>query len=152
MAYLNRATLIGNIGKDPEIKTLQNGRKFVSFSLATSKRYRDNNGEQKEETQWHNIRIAGKSAESFEKCGVKKGTPVYLEGEISYRTWNDDAGIRHDMTEIVCFTFQLLGSRQKAQGNAASAYDYTNHPQQAQQPAQDSSGWQAPDGDDDLPF
>ena len=52
MAYLNRATLIGNIGKDPEIKTLQNGRKFVSFSLATSKRYRDNNGEQKEETQW----------------------------------------------------------------------------------------------------
>ena len=132
MAYLNRATLIGNIGKDPEIKTLQNGRKFVSFSLATSKRYRDNNGEQKEETQWHNIRIAGKSAESFEKCGVKKGTSIYLEGEISYRTWNDNAGIRHDMTEIVCFTFQLLGSRQLPQGNADPAYDYAKPPQQAQ--------------------
>ena len=132
MAYLNRATLIGNIGKDPEIKTLQNGRKCVSFSLATSKRYRDNNGEQKEETQWHNIRIAGKSAESFEKCGVKKGTPIYLEGEISYRTWNDNAGIRHDMTEIVCSTFQLLGSRQQAQGNADPAYDYANPQQQAQ--------------------
>ena len=132
MAYLNRATLIGNIGKDPEIKTLQNGRKFVSFSLATSKRYLDNNGEQKEETQWHNIRIAGKSAESFEKCGVKKGTPIYLEGEISYRTWNDNAGIRHDMTEIVCFTFQLLGSRQQSQGNADPAYDYAKPPQQAQ--------------------
>jgi single-strand DNA-binding protein len=132
MAYLNRATLIGNIGKDPEIKTLQNGRKFVSFSLATSKRYRDNNGEQKEETAWHNIRIAGKSAESFEKCGVRKGTPIYLEGEISYRTWNDNAGIRHDMTEIVCFTFQFLGSRQQAQGNAAPAYDYANPQQQAQ--------------------
>lgn len=118
MAYLNRATLIGNIGKDPEIKTLQNGRKCVSFSLATSKRYRDNNGEQKEETQWHNIRIAGKIAESFEKCGVKKGTPIYLEGEISYRTWNDNAGIRHDMTEIVCFTFQLLGSRQQSQASS----------------------------------
>ena len=65
MAFLNRATLIGNIGKDPEIKTLQNGRKFVSFSLATSKRYRDNNGEQKEETQWHNIVIWGKTAETF---------------------------------------------------------------------------------------
>ena len=143
MAYLNRATLIGNIGKAPELKTLQNGRKFVSFSLATSKRYRDNNGEQKEETAWHNIRIAGKSAESFEKCGVKKGTPVYLEGEISYRTWNDDAGIRHDMTEIVCFTFQLLGSRQQAQGNADNAYDYAKPPKQSQASAPT---------DDDLPF
>ena len=143
MAYLNRATLIGNIGKDPEIKTLQNGRKFVSFSLATSKRYRDNNGEQKEETQWHNIVIWGKTAETFEKCGVKKGTPIYLEGEISYRTWNDNDGIRHDMTEIVCFTFQLLGSRQQSQVNAAPAYDYANPSQQSQAIAPT---------DDDLPF
>lgn len=132
MAYLNRATLIGNIGKAPEIKTLQNGRKFVSFSLATSKRYRDNNGEQKEETQWHNIVIWGKTAETFENIGIVKGTPVYLEGEIRYRTWNDDAGIRHDMTEIVCFTFQLLGSRQQAQGNADHAYDYAKPPKQSQ--------------------
>ena len=132
MAYLNRATLIGNIGKAPEIKTLQNGRKFVSFSLATSKRYRDNNGEQKEETQWHNIVIWGKTAETFENIGIVKGTTVYLEGEISYRTWNDDAGIRHDMTEIVCFTFQLLGSRQQAQGNADHAYDYAKPPKQSQ--------------------
>ena len=143
MAYLNRATLIGNIGKDHEIKTLQNGRKFVSFSLATSKRYRDNNGEQKEATQWHNIVIWGKAAETFEKCGVKKGTPVYLEGEIRYRTWNDDAGIRHDMTEIVCFTFQLLGSRQQVQGNADPAYDYAKPPKQSQAIAPT---------DDDLPF
>ena len=143
MAYLNRATLIGNIGKAPEIKTLQNGRKFVSFSLATSKRYRDNNGEQKEATQWHNIVILGKAAETFEKCGVKKGTPVYLEGEIIYRTWNDDAGIRHDMTEIVCFTFQLLGSRQQAQGNADPAYDYAKPPMPSQASAPT---------DDDLPF
>ena len=146
MAFLNKCMLIGNIGKDPEIKTLQNGRKFVSFSLATSKRYRDASGEMKEETAWHNIKIAGKSAESFEKCGVKKGTPIYLEGEISYRTWNDNAGIRHDMTEIVCFTFQLLGSRQQAQGNAAPAYDYANPPQQEQASAQTE------DDLDGLPF
>ena len=143
MAYLNRATLIGNIGKAPEIKTLQNGRKFVSFSLATSKRYRDNNGEQKEETQWHNIVIWGKTAETFENIGIVKGTPVYLEGEIRYRTWNDDAGIRHDMTEIVCFTFQLLGSRQQVQGNADPAYDYAKPPKQSQAIAPT---------DDDLPF
>ena len=143
MAYLNRATLIGNIGKAPEIKTLQNGRKFVSFSLATSKRYRDNNGEQKEETQWHNIVIWGKTAETFENIGIVKGTQLYIEGEISYRTWNDDAGIRHDMTEIVCFTFQLLGSRQQAQGNADNAYDYAKPPKQSQASAPT---------DDDLPF
>lgn len=131
MASVNKAIIVGNIGRDPVVRNFANG-KVVQFSVATSKKYRDASGEMKEETAWHNIRIAGKSAESFEKCGVKKGTPVYLEGEISYRTWNDNAGIRHDMTEIVCFTFQLLGSRQQAQGNADPAYDYAKPTKQAQ--------------------
>lgn len=144
MAYLNKVMLIGNIGKDPVVRNFANG-KVVQFSVATSKKYRDSSGEMKEETAWHNIRIAGKSAESFEKCGVKNGTPIYLEGEISYRTWNDNAGIRHDMTEIVCFTFQLLGSRQQGNGNAASTYDYANPPQQQAQ------GYSSGD-EDDLPF
>lgn len=143
MAYLNKVLLIGNIGRDPVVRNYANG-KVVQFSVATSKKYLDASGEMKEETAWHNIRIAGKSAESFEKCGVKKGTPIYLEGEISYRTWNDNAGIRHDMTEIVCFTFQLLGSRQQAQGNAAPAYDYANPPQQSSAPTEDDL--------DGLPF
>ena len=151
MASVNKAIIVGNIGRDPVLRNFANG-KVVQFSVATSKKYRDASGEMKEETAWHNIRIAGKSAESFEKCGVKKGTPIYLEGEISYRTWNDNAGIRHDMTEIVCFTFQLLGSRQQSQGNADTAYDYSHGGTHAQQPSQDSSGWQPPDGDDELPF
>ena len=142
MASVNKAIIVGNIGKDPVVRNFANG-KVVQFSVETSKKYRDASGDMKEETAWHNIRIAGKSAESFEKCGVKKGTPVYLEGEISYRTWNDDAGIRHDMTEIVCFTFQLLGSRQQAQGNADPAYDYAKPPKQSQ--ASEPT-------DDDLPF
>ena len=145
MASVNKAIIVGNIGKDPVVRNFANG-KVVQFSVATSKKYRDASGEMKEETAWHNIRIAGKSAESFEKCGVKKGTPIYLEGEISYRTWNDNAGIRHDMTEIVCFTFQLLGSRQQAQGNADPAYDYANPPQQAQASAPTE------DDMDGLPF
>ena len=145
MASVNKAIIVGNIGNDPVVRNFSNG-KVVQFSVATSKKYRDASGEMKEETAWHNIRIAGKSAESFEKCGVKKGTPIYLEGEISYRTWNDNDGIRHDMTEIVCFTFQLLGSRQKAQGNSDPAYDYAKIPQQAQSSA-------ATDDDlDGLPF
>ena len=145
MASVNKAIIVGNIGKDPVVRNFANG-KVVQFSVATIKKYRDASGEMKEETAWHNIRIAGKSAESFEKCGVKKGTPIYLEGEISYRTWNDDAGIRHDMTEIVCFTFQLLGSRQQSQGNSDPAYDYAKNQQQAQSSA-------ATDDDlDGLPF
>ena len=145
MAYLNKVFLMGKLGKDPVVRNFSNG-KVVQFSVATSKKYRDASGEMKEETAWHNIRIAGKSAESFEKCGVKKGTPIYLEGEISYRTWNDDAGIRHDMTEIVCFTFQLLGSRQYSQGNADPAYDYAKPTKQAQASASTD------DDLDELPF
>jgi single-strand DNA-binding protein len=133
MASVNKVIIVGNIGKDPVVRAFNNGGKVVQFSVATSKKYRDASGEMKEDTAWHNIRIAGKSAESFEKCDVKKGTPIYLEGEINYRTWNDNAGIRHDMTEIVCFTFQLLGSRQHdGNSNAAPSYDYANPPQQSQ--------------------
>ena len=142
MASVNKVIIVGNIGKDPVVRSFNNGGKVIQFSVATSKKYRDASGEMKEETAWHNIRIAGKSAESFEKCGVKKGTPIYLEGELNYRTWNDNDGIGHDMTEIVCFTFQLLGSRQQGNGNATAAYDYANPPQQAQ-------GY-APPSDEDL--
>lgn len=142
MAYLNRATIIGNIGKDPEIKTLQNGRKFVSFSLATSKRYRDNNGEQKEETQWHNIVIWGKTAETFENIGIVKGTQLYIEGEITNRSWTDQTtGQKRYTTEINASTFQILSSRntQGTSGNGASQ-------QTRPQPAYNASD------EDDLPF
>ena len=152
MAYLNRATLIGNIGKEPEIKTLQNSRKFVSFSLATSKRYRDNNGEQKEDTQWHNIVIWGKNAETFENLGIGKGTQLYIEGEITNRSWTDQTtGQKRYSTEVVAFTFHLVGPRQQ-QGQyvpQSAPYDYSQGGQQA--PASEMN-WQPPDGDDDLPF
>ena len=144
MAYLNRATLIGNIGKDPEIKTLQNGRKFVSFSLATSKRYRDNNGEQKEETQWHNIVIWGKTAETFENIGIVKGTQLYIEGEITNRSWTDQlTGQKRYTTEINVSTFQILSSR-NTQGTSGKGASQQTRPQQA---------YNAIDEDDtDLPF
>lgn len=150
MAYLNRATLIGNIGKDPEIKTLQNGRKFVSFSLATSKRYRDNNGEQKEETQWHNIVIWGKTAETFENIGIVKGTQLYIEGEITNRIWTDQTtGQKRNTTEINVSSFQILSSRntQVTSGNGASnGGAYGANQQTRPQPAYNSSD------DFDLPF
>ena len=148
MAYLNRATLIGNIGKEPEIKTLQNSRKFVSFSLATSKRYRDNNGEQKEDTQWHNIVIWGKNAETFENLGIGKGTQLYIEGEITNRSWTDQTtGQKRYTTEINASTFQVLSSRnaQGTFGNAASNGSAYGAIQQTQ-PAY------TPSDEDELPF
>lgn len=142
MAYLNRATLIGNIGKDPEIKTLQNGRKFVSFSLATSKRYRVNNGEQKEETQWHNIVIWGNTAETFENIGIVKGTQLYIEGEITNRSWTDQTtGQKRYTTEINVSSFQILSSR-NTQGTFGNGENQQTRPQ----PEYNSSN------EDDLPF
>lgn len=144
MAYLNRATLIGNIGKDPEIKTLQNGRKFVSFSLATSKRYRDNNGEQKEETQWHNIVIWGKTAETFENIGIVKGTQLYIEGEITNRSWTDPTtGQKRYTTEINASSFQILSSR-NTQGTSGNGASHQTRPQPQQ-------AYNASD-EDELPF
>mgnify|MGYP003483640448 CR=1 FL=1 len=90
MAYLNKVMLIGNIGKDPEIRMGQNGgRKRVSFSLATSRRYRDNNGEQKEQTDWHNIVGWGKIADIVEQLGIHKGMSLYVEGTLTNRSWTD---------------------------------------------------------------
>jgi single-strand DNA-binding protein len=144
--------LIGNIGKDPEIKTLQNGRKFVSFSLATSKRYRDNNGEQKEETQWHNIVIWGKNAETFENLGIGKGTQLYIEGEITNRSWTDQTtGQKRYTTEINVSSFQILSPRntQGTFGNSASNGSAYGANQQTR-PQQEYNS--SDEEDMDLPF
>ena len=118
MASLNRATLIGNIGKDPEIKTLQNGRKFVSFSLATSKRYRDN--------------------------GIVKGTQLYIEGEITNRSWTDQTtGQKRYTTEINVSSFQILSSR-NTQGTSGNGANQQTRPQQAYNPTDEDYT--------DLPF
>lgn len=163
MAYLNKVFLMGNLGKDPEIRTFQSGSKCATFSLATSKRYRDQNGEQKEQTQWHTVRVMGRSADTIGQLGIRKGTQMMVEGELTYRSWDDPStGLKRYATEVVAFTFQLLGPRPQA-GNAAgasTAYDYgAATRQRTDQPGQ--QGDTAPQGDwaqpsqaelDDLPF
>lgn len=144
MAFLNKVMLIGNIGKDPDIKTLQSGKKVVSFSLATSKRYRDNNGEQKEETQWHNIVIWGKTAETFDNIGIVKGTQLYIEGEITNRSWTDQTtGQKRYTTEINVSTFQIFSSR-NTQGTSGNGASQQTRPQPQQ-------AYNAND-EDELPF
>ena len=101
MAYLNKVMLIGNIGKDPVISASATGRKRVSFSLATSRRYRDNNGEQKEQTDWHNIVGWGKIADTMETLGVHKGMTLYVEGSLTNRSWTDQTtGQKRYSTEV----------------------------------------------------
>lgn len=154
MAYLNKVFLMGNLGKDPEIRTFQSGSKCATFSLATSKRYRDQNGEQKEQTQWHTVKVLGRSADTLQQLGVKKGTQMLVEGELTYSTWTDQTtGQKRYSTEVVAYSFQLIGPRQQ-QGQyvpQSAQYDYSQGTSRQQAPASEMN-WQPPDGDDDLPF
>ena len=149
MPFLNKVMLIGNLGKDPEIRVNQaSGKKSVSFSIATSRRYRDNNGEQKEDTQWHNIVGWGKVAEVFEQLGVRKGTSLYVEGRLTNRSWTDQAsGQKRYVTEVALDTFQLLTPRGNGQANG-------NGCGQAQQrnSFQNEYDQQQADDCDNLPF
>lgn len=164
MAYLNKVLLIGNTGKDPEFTLTQTGRKRASFSLATSRRYRDANGEQKEQTDWHNIVAWGKTADVIESLGVHKGMPLFIEGSLSYRSWTDQNGQKRYSTDVTIETFQLLGNRQLNQQPAQTdAQPSFQMPEQASFPMAEqppiSSMYQTqpqtpppPEEDDDLPF
>ena len=153
MAYLNKVMLIGNIGKDPVISAGATGRKRVSFSLATSRRYRDNNGEQKEQTDWHNIVGWGKVADIFEQLGVQKGTTLYVEGTLTNRSWTDQAtGQKRYSTEVSLDTFQLLTPRTQGatQGQQSSVFGQSVASDYQQNMAQQQT--YASGDDDDLPF
>jgi len=144
--------LIGNLGKDPEIRVSQiGGRKSVSFSIATSRRYRDNNGEQKEDTQWHNIVGWGKIADVIEQLQVRKGTTLYVEGRLTNRSWTDQAsGQKRYVTEVALDTFQLLTPRGTQNGNNGNGYGAQG---QQQRPAyQNEYDQQQADDCEDLPF
>lgn len=149
MEYLNKVMLIGNLGKDPEIRVSQiGGRKSVSFSLATSRRYRDANGEQKEDTQWHNIVGWGKVAEVFEQLGIRKGTSLYVEGRLTNRSWTDQAsGQKRYVTEVALDSFQILTPRGNGQANG-NGYGQ----QQQRNSFQNEYDQQQADDCDELPF
>ena len=113
MASLNRVTLIGNVGKDPEIKTFASGNKVASITLATTERYKDRNGEQKEDTEWHSVQAFGKLADVVERF-VHKGSLLYLDGKIRTRSYEADGRTVY-RTEILADHIQMLDRRE--QGN-----------------------------------
>jgi hypothetical protein len=128
---LNKVMLIGNVGKDPEVRYIDqnpasgSNAKVASFPLATSERYRDRNGVLHENTEWHNIVAWRGFADTIEKY-VKKGTQLYIEGHIRTRTWTDQTGNKKYFTEIIVDGIQLLGKRADNPGSAGGQDGYTS--------------------------
>ena len=143
---MNKVILVGNLGADPEMKTLESGVKLAKFGLATSERYKDRNGNQVDTTEWHNVVLWRGLAELAERF-LKKGSQVYIEGKIKTRTWDDPDGNKKYMTEIIGDNMTLLG--RPADGAAASRSEAP--------PAADGQVSEPPapaldNVDDDLPF
>jgi single-strand DNA-binding protein len=112
MASVNKVILVGNCGRDPEIRYLPSGGAVANVSIATTSRRKDkNSGEFIEETQWHRVTFFERLAEIVGEY-VKKGTPIYVEGRLSYRKYTDKDGIEKNATDIVASEMQLLGARQ----------------------------------------
>jgi len=109
-AIRNQVQLIGNLGKKPEIKSFGEDKKLATFSIATSDYYNDNKGEKKEQTQWHNVVVFGKQAETVEKY-LDKGMQVAVSGKITYRQYEDKDGIKRNVTEIIASDFLLLAKK-----------------------------------------
>jgi single-strand DNA-binding protein len=178
----NRIILVGNLGKDPEIRRLENGTAVGKFTMATSENYRDNNNEWQTLTEWHEIVVWRSLAENAEKV-LKKGAMVFVEGKLTHRKYTDKNGIERYTSEIVANTFKTMGTRegggmregylptqeppatQPARDivTPANAANLNSRPQSAPQPQQQRqepvfeivpppTEADAPSGSDDLPF
>jgi len=110
MQGVNKVILIGNLGKDPEVMTLESGVKKASFSLATTETFRNKEGNKTDHTEWHNVVLWRGLAEVAEKY-LKKGQSIYLEGRIRKRTWEDDNGNKREIYEILGDNMNMLGGR-----------------------------------------
>ena len=141
MASVNKAILIGNLGKDPELRYTPAGVAVCTFSLATTEKWRDkNSNEQKESTTWHNIVLWRRQAE-IAKEYLSKGSPVYIEGRIQTRSYDDKEGNKKWITEIVGDRLQLLGRRGEGGDHSSQAPT----PEMSEAPP-------LTEEDDDLPF
>ena len=110
MAGVNKVILIGNLGRDPEVKYLDSGVAVANFSLATSENYKNKEGDRVNQTEWHNIVLWRGLAEIAEKY-LKKGDSIYIEGKIKNRKWEDKEGVTRYTTEILCDNMTMLGGK-----------------------------------------
>jgi single-strand DNA-binding protein len=160
MASVNKVILIGNLGRDPETRYTADGAAITNITIATSDRWKDKaSGEMKESTEWHKVAFFGRLAEIAGEY-LKKGRPVYVEGRLRTRKWQDKEGQDRYTTEIVAENMQMLGSRE-GMGGGAPEFDGGNDEQpRAAAPARSSGGAKPAakpassmaDMDDDIPF
>ena len=149
MASVNRVTLIGNAGRDPEMRTFQNGDKVTNLSIATTEKWKDKaSGEMKEATEWHRLVFNGRMAEIAEQY-VKKGSSIYVEGSIKTRKWTDKDGAEKFATEIRVIDLKLLDGRPAGGAQAPAPRAAAPAPARAAAPA-GGGGYGAMD--DDIPF
>jgi single-strand DNA-binding protein len=148
MGSVNKVILVGNLGRDAELKFSPSGFPISSFSLATTDRRKDKDGQWQDKTEWHRIKLLGKQAESLNDY-LKKGKQIYVEGRIETRSWDDKDGQKRYMTEILADRIQLLGSRDGGGGGGrgrggeedfSGGYDAGAGPSAPEMP------------DDDVPF
>lgn len=147
MAGVNKVILIGNLGKDPEIRTMESGRKVANFPLATTEVYKDRSGERVETTEWHNIVLWGPSAEVAEKY-LRKGMQVFIEGKLRTRSYEDKEGAKKYITEVQGQTLTMLGGKQ--QGNEGSNGGWRD--ERSVEKSESVGAGIMSDETDDLPF
>ncbi len=139
---INKVILVGNLGRDPEVRSTASGQPVTNFTLATNRVYNDRDGNRQKQTEWHNIVCWGRQAEIAGQY-LTKGKQIYVEGRLQTRSWDDrQTGEKKYRTEIVCENFQMLGARGEYDGGGSSAG--------APAPASPEIG--GPPDDDDIPF
>jgi single-strand DNA-binding protein len=157
MAGVNKVILVGNLGADPEARSLNSGGEVVNMRVATSESWKDRDGNRQERTEWHNVVIFNENLGRVAKSYLKKGSKVYLEGQLQTRKWQDQSGNDKYTTEIVLQRFRgelvLLDSREGGGAGRSFSDDYgdsggaPSKPQSRPQPAAFDA-----DLDDDVPF
>lgn len=150
---LNKVTLIGNLGRDPEIRTTGEGKEIANLSLATTDTWKDRiSGEKKEKTEWHRVVIFNEGLVSVVKNYVKKGSKLYIEGSLQTRKWNDNSGQEKYTTEIVLQNFNsqliLLDSKNTTDHNIQDS----GHSEYKHSKPKDHSSFDHSDLDDEIPF
>jgi single-strand DNA-binding protein len=154
---VNKVILVGNLGKDPEIRTLNSGDRVANLRIATSESWRDKQtGERKEKTEWHSVVIFNENIVKVAEQYLRKGSTVYVEGALQTRKWTDQAGVEKYSTEIVLQKFRgeltMLGGRNDSGGSATAGDDYSAASFGGGAPAKASGPKESFELDDEIPF
>lgn len=152
---VNKVILVGNLGRDPEIRTMQSGNRVANMSLATSEQWRDREtGERREKTEWHRVVIFDERLIEIAEKYLKKGSKIYVEGQLQTRKWTDQSGQDKYSTEVVLQRFRgvmtMLDTRGGGDGGGARGGEDYGEPQAAEQGAESGGG--GGDFDDEIPF